>query len=457
MSARLRFVLRLAPVVPFLIACGGGGGGDVTDPDPPTPEPPTVATIDVSPSNSSVLAGTSVSLSAVARSGAGSAISGKVFAWSSSAPAVASVSNGTVTALAPGSATITASVDGKSGSAAIEVVNPLEIPAFVRPFGASVDYFSTNYHDHDIPQAFLDNGRRVTYWGERVDIIGYEGHEGYDWRMAEGTPILAAAAGTVVSLSSGAFFCPLLNANIPADGNGIVIIEHALPGSVVIRTLYAHLSRKDVTVGQAVTAGQQIGLSGTVGCSLNPHLHFGVRRMTQTNNGQPSMIDPYGWSGATADPWVGNAEGATSIRLWRPGEAPSLAARFTVPVNTQGSNLFFGLSQAQPVGVDDAANPNNEYVEISRDPAFAPAMLDIGGATITTRAGLQYTMPAGTTLSAANPTIRVYTGSGTNSANTLYMGKPAGIYDNVRECISAFNAAGQVRNRIALGSDGCGP
>lgn len=416
-----------------------------------------VATIEVTPATSSVLAGATVPLTAVAKEANGTVIGGKTFSWASQHQTVATVSaSGMVTTLAPGNATITASVDGRSGQAAVEVVDPKVIPAFQRPFAATVDYFTANLHDHDIPQAFFDNGRKISYWGERIDAIGYEGHEGYDWRMDEGTPIVAVAAGTVISLSNPAFFCPLLDATVPADGNGIIILEHQLPGGVRVRTLHAHMSRKDVAVGQQVSAGQTIGLSGGVGCSLNPHLHFGVIRMTQTNSGQMSQIDPYGWEGAAADPWAQHADGAESIRLWKAGEAPELRTRFVINFNANGGNLFFGMSYAQPMGVKDDENPNNEYIEVSRDPAFAPATLDIGGATIRTRAGTQFTFPAGTTLSAANSTIRVYSGSGTNTASTLYMGKAAGIYDNIRECIGVYNAAGIIRNRLPLGVNGCG-
>lgn len=453
----------------LLTACGGGGTTPTPPPAPPPPAPPpppppppppapVVAVVEVTPTTTSVLAGTGVTLTATAKDASGAVVGGKTFTWASQAQGVATVGqNGAVTTLTPGSATITASVDGRTGQASVEVVDPFVIPFLTRPFAAGVDHFTTNLHDHDIPQAFFDNGRKVSHWGEQYDILGYEGHEGYDWRMAEGTPIYAAAAGTVQSLSSAAFFCPLLNADVPADGNGIVVLAHTAPGGVTLRTIYAHLSRKDVTLGQAVAAGQQIGLSGTVGCSLNPHLHFGVVRLSQTNNGQPSLIDPYGWTGVGADPWVGNAAGAASIRLWKPGEAPDLFSRHTRSVNSAGGSVFFGLTEARAMGYRDDINPNNEYVEISRDPAFAPASVDIGGATIRTRVGIQYTLPGGVTLTAATPTVRIYTGSGTNSATTLYMGKGAGIYDNLRECIAVFNGAGVLRNQLGLGPTGCDP
>lgn len=46
-------------------------------------------------------------------------------------------------------------------------------------------------------------------------------------------------------------------------------------------TLYGHLTSLNVKVGQAVTTGQTIGISGNTGNSYGPHLHFEVR----TNSG----------------------------------------------------------------------------------------------------------------------------------------------------------------------------
>ena len=74
------------------------------------------------------------------------------------------------------------------------------------------------------------------------------------------TPILAANSGKVVQ-ASGEYY----------DWYGnYVVIQH----SDGLYTGYAHLSRIDVTAGQTVTAGQQLGLMGTTGPSTGEHLHF---------------------------------------------------------------------------------------------------------------------------------------------------------------------------------------
>ncbi|MGH7693829.1 MAG: Ig-like domain-containing protein [Gemmatimonadaceae bacterium] len=81
-----------------------------------------VASVTVTPSSASLPIGASTTLGASARNAAGQVLSGKVFTWSSSATSVATVSaSGIVTAVAAGSANITATTDGKSASATVTV------------------------------------------------------------------------------------------------------------------------------------------------------------------------------------------------------------------------------------------------------------------------------------------------------------------------------------------------
>ena len=94
----------------------------------------------------------------------------------------------------------------RSGSGRIE---PLSIAPFLRkPFAG--DYPITNVFDHDLPIVWADaNGHSLTFFGERT--VGLDGHQGYDFAMPEGTPLLAAAAGVVTRAGWGSeSYCPPL-------------------------------------------------------------------------------------------------------------------------------------------------------------------------------------------------------------------------------------------------------
>jgi len=92
------------------------------------------------------------------------------------------------------------------------------------------------------------------------------GHNGIDFAASVGTPIYAAAEGTVMGVANSDLACP------GASFGKYVMIRHTNG----LATLYAHLSSQSVNIGDTVTAGQKIGLSGNTGYSTGPHLHFGV-------------------------------------------------------------------------------------------------------------------------------------------------------------------------------------
>ena len=97
-------------------------------------------------------------------------------------------------------------------------------------------------------------------------------HTGIDFHAASGTTVHAVGSGTVVEAGWGG-----------AYGNNVVIKMN--DGTY---TQYGHMSSLGVTVGQAVTPGQQIGLSGSTGNSSGPHLHFEAR----TGEDYGTDIDP---------------------------------------------------------------------------------------------------------------------------------------------------------------------
>lgn len=104
-------------------------------------------------------------------------------------------------------------------------------------------------------------------------------HDGVDLAAAAGTPVRAALTGTVI------FAGPDGSGPVCRDGYrgyGLAVVSDDGAGWQV---LYAHLSRVDVTAGQAVTLETVIGAAGETGCVSGPHLHFGLR-----HNGV--LVDP---------------------------------------------------------------------------------------------------------------------------------------------------------------------
>lgn len=90
--------------------------------------------------------------------------------------------------------------------------------------------------------------------------IGSTNHKGRDYAAASGTPIYAAASGTVTTVS------------FTNSARGYyVIINHG-----DISTLYQHCSDIYVSEGQYVNAGDNIAAVGNTGNSTGPHLHFEV-------------------------------------------------------------------------------------------------------------------------------------------------------------------------------------
>ncbi len=86
-------------------------------------------------------------------------------------------------------------------------------------------------------------------------------HEGIDIAVPSGTPVHAAASGTVIYA-----------AWMTGYGN-LVVLDHGNR----LATAYAHNSSLLVSVGQHVPQGQTISLSGSTGHSTGPHVHFEVR------------------------------------------------------------------------------------------------------------------------------------------------------------------------------------
>lgn len=127
----------------------------------------------------------------------------------------------------------------------------------------NVSYTPLGYpYRGDITSTF--GHRENPFTGENVET-----HKGVDIRAPMGAPVRAMAKGEVefAGLRGGFGNCIMLK-----HGNGF-------------ETLYGHLSKILVSVGQKIDIGQQIGNVGSTGRSTGPHLHYEVHK-----NGE--KIDP---------------------------------------------------------------------------------------------------------------------------------------------------------------------
>jgi len=122
-------------------------------------------------------------------------------------------------------------------------------------------------------------------------------HTGIDIDAPKGTPVIAAASGTVIWADFGLF----TGSRNRDDPYGLAVaIRHEFGwNGQRLYTIYAHMSQLLVTPGQTVEQGDTIGLVGDTGNTTGPHLHFEVRiknnNFYTTLNPELWLAPPVGW------------------------------------------------------------------------------------------------------------------------------------------------------------------
>jgi murein DD-endopeptidase MepM/ murein hydrolase activator NlpD len=128
--------------------------------------------------------------------------------------------------------------------------------------------------------------RRTSLFGTRRSFRYYGGgeafseHAGLDYGYPVGTPIMAAGRGRVVMAEDRIV-------------TGLTVVIEHLPG---VYTIYMHLSRMAVSVGDLVERSATIGLLGATGLATGPHLHWELRVLGVAS-------DPEAWIGIDKVPY----------------------------------------------------------------------------------------------------------------------------------------------------------
>ena len=135
-------------------------------------------------------------------------------------------------------------------------------------------------------------------------------HYGIDVWGRPGTPIVAAAPGTVFAAFTD-----------PMHGRQVQVLHGTDTDGAIVITTYHHLLSRDVKTGQRVARGQRLGTMGSSGMSaLMNHLHFELRRGPTRVKAKP--VDPHLY-------WVG---GTGNVTCFEPGrDYDASPVRLTYP------------------------------------------------------------------------------------------------------------------------------
>lgn len=179
---------------------GRSATATVTVTSPPAQTVP-VATVSVGPANGLVLAGNTIQMFATTKDAAGNTLTGRVVAWSSNATGVATVTSaGVVRGVTAGTAVITASSEGKSGTATVTVTVPPPVPApvatvAVSPSSATFGAGATLQLTATMKDAagVTLTGRVVT-WSSNATGVATVSSSGLVSRVAAGTAVITATS-----------------------------------------------------------------------------------------------------------------------------------------------------------------------------------------------------------------------------------------------------------------------
>jgi uncharacterized protein YjdB len=211
---------------------------------------PPVQTVVVSPARDTIGVGTQRALSAVLRDAAGNVLTGRALAWSSSNVGVASVSStGVVIGLAPGSTTISATSEGRVGTAVVVVLERLASVVILTPGSGTLVVGTTQALTAQVTdaQGNLLTNRPITYSSDAPSVASVNA-TGVVSALAPGTArITATSEGRIGTATFQVIPVPVAAVQITPSAPVLV------PGGTTQLTAVARSAAGTVLTGRQVT------------------------------------------------------------------------------------------------------------------------------------------------------------------------------------------------------------
>jgi uncharacterized protein YjdB len=375
-----------------MTACGGGGDG-TTAPTPP-PVNVGVATVTVSLSPAQITVGTTATATAELRSGAGAVLAGRSVEWSSSAPAIASVNSaGVVSAIAAGSATITATSEGRSGSASLTV-----IPAPVATVQVTLALPTLTLGTASTANAVLRDERGATLTGRAVA-----------WSSSSPAVATVDNSGAITTLAVG-----ITVITATSEGKSATALLTVLP--VPVATITVTAPQSSLTVGSSTQAAA----------------------VTRSASGQVLTDRVITWSSSA--PSVASVSSTGVILAIAPGAV-------TVSATSEGRTATLAVSVLAPAPAVVDISPAAVTLAPSQTASLSATVRDASGNVMTGQSvSWGTTSPIVATVSASGVVTGVTSGTATITATAG--GKTGFATVTVRSSIATVTLSGSSRLKV---------
>ena len=352
------------------------GGSTIAGPAP-------VATVAISPASASLVVGTTQQLTATTKDASNNILTGRSIVWSSGSPAFASVdANGLVSAVAPGSATITATSEGQSGTSAITVV-AAQVPVAtvaVTPASATVTAGTTVQLAATTSDANANvlTGRSVAWSSSASSIATVDANTGLVSAIAAGTATITATSEGQTGTASITVTPPPVATVSVAPAAATIVIGASQTLSAVTKD-----GNGVVLTGRTVTWSSDKPLATVDGNGLVTGVSAGAATITATSEGKTGTsaitITPVPVATVAVNPSPASVVSGSAVQLTATltdasgnvlsGRATSWTSANSTIATVDANGLVTGVAAGGPVAISATSEGKTGSASVTVTPA----------------------------------------------------------------------------------------